>query len=125
MKKLLKICIWFIFAAIVFFAGFYIGTIDTKDKKITITSQCTGIGIEKTFSANYERIGNNIIKNEKNNSEKYTTRCLCYASDATHKNIWVDAIEFSDVSEDSVHKKCASECQELCEKRLNKFTFVE
>ena len=125
MRKLLILCLWVLCAAIIFFAGFYIGTLDTDDHKIKITSQCTGIGIEKSFSANYERIGDEVIKDEQTNSEKYTTRCLCFASNAEHKNLWVDTVEMYGDSEEEVRNICNSDCQKLCETRLEHFNFAE
>ena len=125
MRKFLTLCLWVLCAAVIFFAGFYIGSIDADAHEIKITSQCSGIGMEKSFSANYERIGDEVVKDEKTNSEKYTTRCLCFASDATHENIWVDTVELSGQSEEDVINTCNSDCQALCESRLNGFSFIE
>lgn len=125
MRKFLTLCVWIICAAIIFFAGFYIGTLDTDDQKIKITSQCAGIGVERSFSANYERVGDKVIKDEKNNSEKYTTRCLCFASNAEHENLWVDTVELYGETEEAVRAQCNSDCQKLCEERLSFFTFAE
>lgn len=125
MRKFLILCVWVLCAAVIFFAGFYIGTIDTNDHKITITSQCTGIGVERSFSANYERVGDEVVKDEQTQSEQYTTRCLCFASNAEHKNMWVDTVEISGNSEEEVRTTCNSDCQKLCEDRLANFSFAE
>ncbi len=110
---------------LVFIAGFYIGTLDADANKVKITSQCAGIGVEKSFSSNYEKINGTVVRDEQNRSEKYTARCLCFASDATHKNIWVDTVELAGESADAVRKTCDTECQQLCEGRLVNFTFSE
>lgn len=125
MRKFITWGLWIICIGFVFCAGFYIGTLDTDANKIKVSSQCTGIGVEKTFSANYERVGNEVIKDEKTNSETYTTRCLCFASNADHKDVWVDTIEISGDSEESVRNTCNSDCQNICETRLENFTFLE
>lgn len=116
---------WIVGVIVVFFAGFYIGTLDADAHEIKITSQCTGIGVEKSFSSNYESVNGTVIRDDSEKSEKYTARCLCFASDATHKNIWVDTVEFSGESSESVQSLCNSDCQKLCEGRLANFTFAE
>ena len=111
---------------IVFFAGFYIGTLDAAyAHKIKVSSQCASISVETSFSANYESIDGQVIRNEKNKSEKYTAQCLCFASDATHKNIWVDTVELSGNNENDVRFACDNDCQTLCEERLTGFVFAE
>lgn len=125
MHKFITWVLWIILLTFIFCAGFYIGTLDTNSNKIKISSQCVGIGVEKTFSANYERINNDVIKDEKTNSEKYTTRCLCFASNATYKNMWVDTIEINGDSEDDVKNTCNKDCQSICESRLENFTFLD
>lgn len=116
---------WIVGIIVVFFAGFYIGTLDADAHEIKITSQCTGIGVEKSFSSNYESVNGTVIRDDSEKSEKYTTRCLCFASDTTHKNIWVDTVEFSGESSESVQSLCNNDCQKLCEGRLANFTFAE
>lgn len=125
MRKIITWCLWIICIAVVFCAGFYIGALDADAHKIKVTSQCAGIGVEKTFSANYERVGDEVVKDEKTNSETYTTRCLCYASNTDHKDVWVDTVEISGESEEYVRVTCESDCQKLCESRLENFTFLE
>ena len=125
MHKILKWILWVAVIVAVFFAGFYIGTMDADAHKIKITSQCAGIGIEKSFSSNYERINGTVVRDEKTNTETYTARCLCFASDATHKNIWVDTVELSGDTADAVRTTCDTDCQRLCEGRLADFTFAE
>ncbi len=125
MHKVLHWIFWILGVIVVFFAGFYIGTLDANAHEITITSQCTGIGVEKSFSSNYETVNGTVVRDEKSKSENYTTRCMCFASDATHKNIWVDTVEFASESADSVRETCNTECQKLCEGRLANFTFSE
>ena len=125
MRKFLILCVWVLCAAVIFFAGFYIGTLDTNDHKIKITSQCTGIGVERSFSANYERVGDEVVKDEQSQSEQYTTRCLCFASNADHENLWVDTVELSGDSAEAVKAACDSDCQKLCEERLSNFSFAE
>lgn len=71
---------------LLFSAGFYIGMLDNTDaSKITVTSRCTGIGVSKTFSSNYEQVDGRVVRDEKTNTETYSTRCLCFASDRTHE----------------------------------------
>ena len=81
--------------------------------------------VEKSFSSNYERINGTVVRDEKTNTETYTARCLCFASDATHKNIWVDTVELSGDTADAVRTTCDTDCQRLCEGRLADFTFAE
>ncbi len=115
-----------IIAALVLFgAGFYVGTLDAANHAVTVTSQCVGIGSEKSFSSSYESVNGHVVRDEKTHSEKYTARCMCFASDRTHKNIWVDTVEFSGDSVDSVRNLCNSDCQKLCEGRLENFQFAE
>ena len=116
---------WIVGVIVVFFAGFYIGTLDADAHEIKITSQCAGIGVEKSFSSNYESVNGTVIRDETERSESYTARCLCFASDATHKNIWVDTVEFAGNAADVVRNLCNSDCQKLCEGRLANFTFAE
>ena len=116
---------WIVGVIVVFFAGFYIGTLDADAHEIKITSQCTGIGVEKSFSSNYESVNGTVVRDETEKSESYTARCLCFASDATHENIWVDTVEFAGESSESVQSLCNSDCQKLCEGRLANFTFAE
>lgn len=114
----------FIAILLIFAAGFVIGLWDNANaSKITITSQCTGIGVSKSFSSNYESINGRVIKDEQTKSETYTTRCLCFASDRTHKNIWVDSVEISGKSADDVRTQCDNTCQTLCEEHLAEFSF--
>ena len=112
-------------ALLIFGAGFYIGTLDADAHEIKITSQCTGIGVEQSYSANYESVNGTVIRDETKRSESYTARCMCFASDATHKNIWVDTVEFTANTMDGVRNLCNSDCQNLCEGRLANFTFAE
>lgn len=112
-------------ALLIFGAGFYIGTLDADAHEIKITSQCTGIGVEQSYSANYESVNGTVIRDETKRSESYTARCMCFASDATHKNIWVDTVEFTANTMDGVRNLCNSDCQKLCEGRLANFTFAE
>ena len=116
---------WIIGVIVVFFAGFYIGTLDADAHEIKITSQCTGIGVEQSYSANYESVNGTVVRDETKRSESYTARCMCFASDATHKNIWVDTVEFTANTMDGVRNLCNSDCQKLCEGRLANFTFAE
>ena len=116
---------WIIGVIVVFFAGFYIGTLDADAHEIKITSQCAGIGVEQSYSANYESVNGTVVRDETKRSESYTARCMCFASDATHKNIWVDTVEFTANTMDGVRNLCNSDCQKLCEGRLANFTFAE
>ena len=116
---------WIIGVIVVFFDGFYIGTLDADAHEIKITSQCTGIGVEQSYSANYESVNGTVVRDETKRSESYTARCMCFASDATHKNIWVDTVEFTANTMDGVRNLCNSDCQKLCEGRLANFTFAE
>ena len=116
---------WIIGVIVVFFAGFYIGTLDADAHEIKITSQCTGIGVEQSYSSNYESVNGTVVRDETKRSESYTARCMCFASDATHKNIWVDTVEFTANTMDGVRNLCNSDCQKLCEGRLANFTFAE
>ena len=116
---------WIIGVIVVFFAGFYIGTLDADAHEIKITSQCAGIGVAKSFSSNYESVNGTVVRDETKRSESYTARCMCFASDATHKNIWVDTVEFTANTMDGVRNLCNSDCQKLCEGRLANFTFAE
>lgn len=125
MHKSVHWIFWILGVIVVFFAGFYVGTLDAHERDVIITSQCAGITMEQSVSANFESIDGQIIRNEKQESEIYTTRCMCFASDATHKNIWVDTVEFAGESADSVRETCNTECQKLCEGRLASFTFSE
>lgn len=110
---------------LVFMAGFYVGTLDTDEKTVTITSQCAGIGVTKNFSSDFESINGQVVRDEKTNSETYTARCMCFASDATHKNIWVDTVELTGDTADEVRNICNTDCQKLCEGRLAGFKFSE
>lgn len=112
-------------ALLIFGAGFYIGTLDADAHEIKITSQCAGIGVAKSFASNYESINGTVVRDETKRSESYTARCMCFASDATHKNIWVDTVEFTANTMDGVRNLCNSDCQKLCEGRLANFTFAE
>ena len=51
---------------LVFMAGFYVGTLDTDEKTVTITSQCAGIGVTKSFSSDFESINGQVVRDEKN-----------------------------------------------------------
>ncbi len=112
-------------ALLIFGAGFYIGTLDADAHEIKITSQCAGIGVAKSFASNYESVNGTVVRDETKRSESYTARCMCFASDATHKNIWVDTVEFTANTMDGVRNLCNSDCQKLCEGRLANFTFAE
>ena len=112
-------------ALLIFGAGFYIGTLDADAHEIKITSQCAGIGVAKSFASNYESVNGTVVRDETKRSESYTARCMCFASDATHKNIWVDTVEFTANTMDGVRNLCNSDCQKLCEGRLANFTFTE
>lgn len=112
-------------ALLIFGAGFYIGTLDADAHEIKITSQCAGIGVAKSFASNYESVNGTVVRDETKRSESYTARCMCFASDATHKNIWVDTVEFTAKTMDGVRNLCNSDCQKLCEGRLANFTFAE
>ena len=103
---------------LVFMAGFYVGTLDTDEKTVTITSQCAGIGVTKSFSSDFESINGQVVRDEKTNSETYTARCMCFASDATHKNIWVDTVELTGDTADEVRNICNTDCQKLCQAKL-------
>ena len=116
---------WIIGVIVVFFAGFYIGTLDADAHEIKITSQCAGIGVAKSFASNYESVNGTVVRDETKRSESYTARCMCFASDATHKNIWVDTVEFTANTMDGVRNLCNNDCQKLCEGRLANFTFAE
>lgn len=107
----------------IFGAGFYIGMLDNARDRITITSECAGSGVQKSFSASFESRDGQVIKNEKTESQIYTTRCLCYAQDRAHGRVLVDSVEISDVSADAAHAKCAADCQTMCEGRLETFSF--
>lgn len=110
---------------IIFFSGFYIGTLDASENTVRITSQCTGFGVSKSFSSSYESVNGQVVRDESKNSETYTARCLCFASDASHKNVWVDTVEIAGDSAESVRTTCNNDCQTLCEGRLVGFTFAE
>ena len=112
-------------ALLIFGAGFYIGTLDADAHEIKITSQCAGIGVAKSFASTYESVNGTVVRDETKRSESYTARCMCFASDATHKNIWVDTVEFTANTMDGVRNLCNSDCQKLCEGRLANFTFAE
>lgn len=97
---------------LLFSAGFYIGMLDNTDaSKITVTSRCTGIGVSKTFSSNYEQVDGRVVRDEKTNTETYSTRCLCFASDRTHENIWVDTVQLMGKTADEVRELCNTDCQ--------------
>lgn len=124
MRKVFSWIINIILMALIFGAGFYVGILDNiYNNRIVITSQCAGSGVKKTMSANFERVDGQIIRDEKFETEIHTTRCLCYASDKTHKNLWVDTVEISADSADAAGAQCASGCQAMCEERLKEFTF--
>ena len=110
---------------IIFCSGFYIGTLDASENTVRITSQCTGFGVSKSFSSSYESINGQVVRDESKNSETYTARCLCFASDAAHENAWVDTVEISGDSKDNVQKECSTNCQALCEERLTGFVFAD
>ena len=125
MHKSLHWILGIVGALLIFGAGFYIGTLDADAHEIKITSQCAGIGVAKSFASNYESINGTVVRDETKRSESYTARCMCFASDATHKNIWVDTVEFTANTMDGVRNLCNSDCQKLCEGRLANFTFAE
>lgn len=117
---------WIISASFIialFGTGFYIGTLDTaKENEVKITSQCSGVGVQKSFSAKYETKNGKVVKDEQIKSEKYTTKCLCYFSNRQYENLWVDTIEMSGNSADKVKSVCNQNCQKLCEERLSEFS---
>ncbi len=125
MHKSLHWILGIVGALLIFGAGFYIGTLDADAHEIKITSQCAGIGVAKSFASNYESVNGTVVRDETKRSESYTARCMCFASDATHKNIWVDTVEFTANTMDGVRNLCNSDCQKLCEGRLANFTFAE
>ena len=125
MHKSLHWILGIVGALLIFGAGFYIGTLDADAHEIKITSQCAGIGVAKSFASNYESVHGTVVRDETKRSESYTARCMCFASDATHKNIWVDTVEFTANTMDGVRNLCNSDCQKLCEGRLANFTFAE
>lgn len=125
MHKSLHWILGIVGALLIFGAGFYIGTLDADAHEIKITSQCAGIGVAKSFASNYESVNGTVVRDETKRSESYTARCMCFASDATHKNIWVDTVEFAANTMDGVRNLCNSDCQKLCEGRLANFTFAE
>lgn len=125
MHKSLHWILGIVGALLIFGAGFYIGTLDADAHEIKITSQCAGIGVAKSFASNYESVNGTVVRDETKRSESYTARCMCFASDATHKNIWVDTVEFTANTMDGVRNLCNSDCQKLCEDRLANFTFAE
>lgn len=125
MHKSLHWILGIVGALLIFGAGFYIGTLDADAHEIKITSQCAGIGVAKSFASNYESVNGTVVRDETKRSESYTARCMCFASDATHKNIWVDTVEFTANTMDGVRNLCNSDCQKLCEGRLANFTFTE
>ena len=125
MHKSLHWILGIVGALLIFGAGFYIGTLDADAHEIKITSQCAGIGVAKSFASNYESVNGAVVRDETKRSESYTARCMCFASDATHKNIWVDTVEFTANTMDGVRNLCNSDCQKLCEGRLANFTFAE
>ena len=125
MHKSVHWIFWIVGIIVVFFAGFYVGTLDAHERDVIITSQCAGITMEQSVSANFESIDGQIIRNEKQESEIYTTGCMCFASDAMRQNVWVDTIEIAGNSEDTVRTECANNCQALCQERLAGFTFME
>ena len=118
MHKSVNFILWLLGLCVVFFVGFYVGTLDARENTVVITSQCAGISMEQSFSANYESIDGQVVRDEKHQSQNYSTRCLCFASDATHKNILVDSVEIYGDSEDAVRTQCMNDCQALCEERL-------
>lgn len=77
----------------------------------------------KTFSSNYEQVDGRVVRDEKTNTETYSTRCLCFASDRTHENIWVDTVQLMGKTADEVRELCNTDCQKMCEGRLANFTF--
>lgn len=121
-----KTIYWIVGAAFIialFGTGFYIGTLDKANKnEITISSQCSGVGVQKTFSAKYESKNGEVIKNEKVETESYTSRCLCYVSTQDYENLWVDTVEFSGDTADIVKENCNTNCQKVCEERLAEFS---
>ena len=125
MHKSLHWILGIVGALLIFGVGFYIGTLDADAHEIKITSQCAGIGVAKSFASNYESVNGTVVRDETKRSESYTARCMCFASDATHKNIWVDTVEFTANTMDGVRNLCNSDCQNLCEGRLANFTFAE
>ncbi len=125
MHKSLHWILGIVGALLIFGAGFYIGTLDADAHEIKITSQCAGIGVAKSFASNYESVNGTVVRDETKRSESYTARCMCFASDATHKNIWVDTVEFTANTMDGVRNLCNSDCQKLCEGRLANFAFAE
>lgn len=125
MHKSLHWILGIVGALLIFGAGFYIGTLDADAHEIKITSQCAGIGVAKSFASNYESVNGTVVRDETKRSESYTARCMCFASDAIHKNIWVDTVEFTANTMDGVRNLCNSDCQKLCEGRLANFTFAE
>lgn len=123
MRKLLYIILSIALICGLFAAGFYFGTLDSKEKsKIIITSQCAGTGVQKSFSAKYETKNGKVVKDEQVKSEQYTTRCLCYVSSDTYEKLWVDTVEMSANSADAVKAECEANCQKVCEERLAEFS---
>lgn len=123
MRKTIYCIVGASFIIALFGTGFYIGTLDKADKnEIKISSQCSGVGVQKTFSAKYETKNGEVVKNEKVATESYTARCLCYVSTQEYENLWVDTVEFSADSADAVKEKCNADCQKVCEDRLAEFS---
>lgn len=110
---------------LVFMVGFYVGTLDAAERDVVITSQCAGIGVSESYSASFATVDGQVVRDERQESKQYTSRCLCFASDATHENVWVDTVEISSDSEDAVRNECSANCQTLCEGRLAGFVFAD
>ena len=123
MRKILYILLGIVIICSLFGIGFYVGTLDNKEKnEITITSQCVGSGGQKSFSAKYETKNGKVVKDEQVKSEQYTTRCLCYVSNDTYEKLWVDTVEMSADSANAVKAECEANCQKVCEERLAEFS---
>ncbi len=122
MKKIL----WAILYIIVFVMGFVVGMISDKyDNKIVITHECTGQGVQKTYSAIFESRDGVVIRDEKIENATYTTSCLCWASDRTHTATVVAETEFSSNDESELHNTCDTACAAWCEYQLADFKFAE
>lgn len=123
MRKILYILLGIVIICSLFGIGFYVGTLDNKEKnEITITSQCVGSGVQKSFSAKYETKNGKVVKDEQVKSEQYTTRCLCYVSNDMYEKLWVDTVEMYADSADAVKAECETNCQKVCEERLAEFS---
>lgn len=123
MRKVLYIILSVLIICGLFGIGFYIGTLDNKKEHETvITSECVGTGVQKSFSAAYETQNGKVIKDEQTKTKRYSTRCLCYVSNQTYQNLWVDFVEMYADSADAVKTECETNCQKICEERLSEFS---